>query len=1296
MAFCMSLSGQRLHFSNLSTESGLSNKMVNSIVQDSEGYIWFATAEGLNRYDGTQFKVFLNKPGDASSLSSSWVNDIHLLGDGRLIIATEKGVNIYNATDQTFEILRPDNDAQGLMANLRFKCVFEDADAIWFGTSEGLVSYSKASNYMNFVKLAPASLDSRANEVKEICRDARGNLWVATFDGLYLFNDKDFTHRRFAFISPLASANNYIASVCQMPDDSSHLYVGMSDGLAVLDLDDFSFKHYRAGDSGLPNNDIKFVKAFDSDRLMVGTNNGLSLFTPATEGFEVYSSSLIDRTSISGETVWCAFEDDHGIVWIGTNNGVSRVNKNSKKMDLFKVVTSGSEVHNVMVSDIYYLPDGRRWIGTKDGIMLYDKGMKYIKTYSSADSGLPHNQIKRIIDASNGTIWVGTNDGIAYFDRQRDRFVPVHPDRKDISLKYVYDMKEDVDGDIIVNISNGFCIFSPLYTTDGRVASYTCKDVKIDKMVPSGNTDVTYMDTDKSGKVWFGTINDGLFSYDKRTGEIRQFTFQAENGESLNSNRIYTLHVDSKGAVWVGTDMGLCRLDPSSGKFIRFENDMDLSRAVRTITSDSKGRIWLCLLNKIVMFDFEQNSKIVCDVLQELDCNELEYNSFYNSDDYIYFGGYGSLIRLDPLSIKINLQKSPMKITSTEVGKNSFSADFALLDYSSEQNNKYYFQLEGYDQDWQQTDAKRSNAYYSNLRPGKYTFKVRGCNPDGIFSKDTEYTFSIATPLLLRWWALMIYLLLASSLVAAGSWQYISHRKLSLQLDAEKEERNRVETLNKVKMNFFTNISHEFKTPLSLILGPLESLMDHTKDQKQLAQMELMKQNGERMLRLINQILDLREIDNDKISLNLSSGDIVVFAKKVFDSFRENADRRGMVYEFVSEPEINCSFDTDKMENILYNLLSNAFKFTPDNGTIQLCLSHTDSPSGPQLEISVVDSGQGMETEEQKHIFDRFYQGHAKSYEKISSTGIGLGLTKDFVELHGGRISVESAIGSGSTFHVTMPTNTKNVTGVEAVADDASLSDKRIVVVDDNADILSFIKLNLCDSFKIQTTTSSMRGLEIIKETCPDAVIADIMMPDMDGLELCRRIRADELTSHIPLIFLTAKSSEDDMANGYEVGADGYLTKPFSVKVLKAKIDTIIRSRDALKDLYKEKIQAKDQAVSAGTEDDKFMATIIKKIEENLDNSEYSVQDLCDDTAYSYLQLYRKVKAVTGITINEFIRNIRLSKAAYLLEHSDLRVSEIMYSVGFSTHSYFTKCFKDFYGVTPKEFAASHRAGGIE
>ena len=1296
---------EKIHFDNITTDAGLSSKMVLSLAQDRSGFIWMATAEGLNRYDGAEFRIYKHSPGDPLSLGASWVNDVCTLQDGRVVAATEMGLSLFDPAEETFRVFPAVNDTRNLLSTLRFHCLYEDEEAVWAGTSEGLVSISKVSGHLNFIKLDPAAASDRANEVKDILRDGRGRLWVATFDGLYLFNDRDYTHRRFEVRDrkPYDQENNYVSSLCLLPGAEDVLYVGTSNGLIVMSLEDFSFRCFRSETSLLCNNDIKCIAPFRGEAVLIGTASGLSVFSPDTQELENYASSLIDRTSLSSQTVWCSFEDAAGETWLGTGNGVSIISAHRENMEFYRVVEGDLDnVREVMVSDVVFLGE-EMWVGTAEGIRVYDRQMHLLRWYVFGESGLPHNMIKRLLLTRNGTLWVGTNNGVAVYDARSDRFVPLFPGRADSGVKYVYDMKEDADGDVIVNISNGLCLMTPVYQADGRLADCRLRTVRIDRMVSSGNTDVTYLETDHQGKIWFGTINDGLFSYDKKTGDIRQFVFRDDSPDSINSNRVYSLHTDSRGAVWVGTDMGLCRLDPRTGTFLRFGEDYELSQAVRTITSDEAGRLWICLLNQLVMFDFEQNSKIVYNVRRDLDCGELEYNSKGEKDGFLYFGGYGGVVRLDPRTARIRMERAPMRITAVSVpglpvkgldmpselrlkrNQNNITLSFALLDYPSRSDIKYLYRLDGYDSDWHSVAAPVHQASYSGLRPGKYRFRVKGGNPDGLYSDEAALSFTIREHPLLQGWALLLYAVLLGGLSLWGARQITQHRRLAHQLHEEKEERSRIESLNRVKMNFFTNISHEFKTPLSLILGPVESLLESDIDAKQRSQLELMKQNGERMLRLLNQILDLKKIDNEKLTLEPSSGDIVAFSRTVFDSFGENARRRGISYEFVAEEEIACTFDKEKVENILYNLLSNAFKFTPDGGRIQLSVTRLESPHQAAAQLVVRDTGQGMSEEDLAHIYDRFYQGAARSFEKISSTGIGLGLTRDFVELHGGTIDVESTLGKGSTFTVTLPIVQNPVL---PEGEPSQLQGKSLVVIDDNPDMLSFIKLNMSEDITVFTTPSATEGLNLVRTYCPDVVVLDVMMPECDGFELCRQIRADELTSHIPVIFLTARSNEDDIARGYACGADGYLTKPFSIKILRAKIDVLIESREKLKSHYGQKLQDSGSELPVETADDRFMSTLVKTIHANLDNSEYAVKDLCQDTPYSYLQIYRKVKALTGLTVNEFIRNIRLSRAAYLLEHSEMKVSEIMYSVGFGTHSYFTKCFKDYYGVTPKEYAS--------
>lgn len=1313
-----------LHFNNISTDSGLSNKMVLSIAQDSLGFIWMGTSEGLNRYDGVTFKVFTHVPGEENSLGSSWINAVLASDSGNLLIGTEMGLDRYDPETESISHYEAANDTRGLLQSLRVRCLYEDEKSIWVGTSDGLIEIDRKTDCLNFIKLAAGSSDSMANEVKAVTRDCRGRLWVGTYDGLYLFNESDYSARRFDVRRrwPYDQENNYISSLCVMPRTPDRLYVGTANGLAVLDVDDFSCRYFRAEDGGLCNNDIKALGRYSETSLLVGTADGLSVFDLETETFDNYTSSIVDRTSLPHETIWSMTEDKLGIVWLGTGNGVAKINKKRKSMDIFRVQrTEENYVRDIMVTDLARMPWGDFWLGTNSGIRVCDDQMRLLKTYSIGSSGLPHNVIKRIMVDSRGTAWVGTNDGLTYYDRRADRFVPVRLDGGGI-LKYVYDVKEDSDGDIVVNMSSGICIIHPETDKLGGISGCKSSVVSIDSFVSSVNTDVTFLSTDSLRRIWFGTINDGLFCFDRNDCSIVQFCFDPDDPQSINSNRIYTLHVDACNAVWVGTDMGLCRLDPDSGKFTRFADDMDLSHSIRTITSDSRNRLWLCSSDRIIMYDYEFDNKIVCDVAEDLDCRDIEYNSLYNSGgDYIYFGGYGGVIRLAPKAMDISMDKAPVRITGFSLAgtrvvpgskyrgrtllersvtlsdqivlshdQNTFSISFALMNYASVGNNRYMYMLNGFDRDWISVSGYSCTASYSSLNPGTYEFIVKGCNPDDVFSDEpARLVVKIKSPWWASIWALTLYLIATGGLLFAGYTVLKMRWHLMTQLRMEKLERAKMESLNKVKMNFFTNISHEFKTPLSLIIGPVESLLETAEDETQRSQLQIMKQNAKRMLRLINEILDLKKIDNEKLTLKTSAGEIVSFAEKVFQSFADNAERRNITYDFIAEEDISCTLDWDKVEKIIYNLLSNAFKYTPDMGSIQLIISR----SGNNVNIVVADTGQGIPGEDLERIFDRFYQGAARCYENVSSTGIGLGLAREFVQMHGGTISVESSPGAGSRFTVTIPRGAaeQEVTGMPATVEGQR---PRVVVIDDNEDMLTFIRLNLSDSYEVHTAHDGGTGLELVANLSPAIVICDVMMPDMDGYAVCQEIKGNILECHIPVILLTAKSGEDDKAEGYRAGADCFISKPFTIKVLRARMESLIESRIQLAKSFRNRLAMSPSAIEVESEDDRFMSLLVSAIEKNMSNPDYSVQDLCEEFPYSYLQIYRKVKALAGCSINELIRNIRLKRAAQYLEQSDIRVSEIIYNVGFNSHSYFTKCFREQYGMSPKEYAAMKRSEG--
>ena len=461
----------------------------------------------------------------------------------------------------------------------------------------------------------------------------------------------------------------------------------------------------------------------------------------------------------------------------------------------------------------------------------------------------------------------------------------------------------------------------------------------------------------------------------------------------------------------------------------------------------------------------------------------------------------------------------------------------------------------------------------------------------------------------------------------------------------------------------------------------------------------IMKQNAERLLRLINQIMDMRKIDNNKMKLSLGMGDIAAFGQEIYATFCDHARQRRIDYTFESHPFcINMLFDRDKIEKVFYNLLSNAFKFTPDGGRIALRIETMEQEGQYYVRITVRDTGCGIRSEEQTRIFERFYQTGNIPHEQAEGSGIGLMLTKDYVSLHGGEIEVESAPGAGSCFTVTLPCRSGFPDAADEVrsggnqdpehipADTTGGGMRKIVIVEDNEQMLGFMKTTLGGAYEVYTAADGQQGLEEIRRVYPDLIISDLMMPRMDGFEMCTLVRQDPLTSHIPLIMLTAKSNEGDRAASYNCGADAFISKPFSVKTLTTRIEGLIESRIKLQKLYRDRILSSPSEIVIESENDKFILKLIKVIEDNLENPDFNIQTLCESIDSSYQYVYRKVKALTGETINDFVRTIKLKRAAQYLCKGELRISEILYKSGFNSHSYFTKCFKEHYGMTPKEY----------
>lgn len=1322
LSMCVSLYAHPMFiFENVTTQNGLSSHDVRCIAQDKYGLMWFGTDEGLNRYDGLCFNVFKHTRSADSGLNSSWINCIYEDSDGNLWIGTEKGISVFDIETGRLEVLSDKHDTGNWLTTQRVTAFHEDRErAMWIGTSQGIVRYDKTGHKLEHFTLVHNPKNSLGNKITCIVEDLLGNLWIGTFDGVWRYSSETKDFEPFC-INVNSSQNNYIESIYLHPDDSGHIYLATSTGLTILDLNGNIVRSYNTSNSDICDNDVCCIIKYDDTHLLLGTENGLSLFDRVSETFKTVETVSENAASIPSNYIRMLFEDRNGTIWAMTSMGLSKLDRMTKPIELTYIEHNGKEE---LINDISRVSDDRFWLATQNGIMICNDDLGQTGRLSKRD-GLPHNIVKRIYRDSKGITWVGTNDGILYYDNARKRFVKVKGDG--VTFKYIYDIKEDCQGRIITNIPNGICIINPPGADENSLAMET---IDLSRHLSQGNSEIPYMYIDEDGTMWIGTICDGLIRIGT-DGSIRQYN---ENS-GLASDRIYSLFADRRKNIWIGTDLGLSLISYETGEVKSFDNDIYFSRSIRAITQDENGAMWFGTTNHLIKYNPETDERIVCSLQEQLGIRELMYNSVCIHDGFIFMSGNGFVMKFRPEDIAVNSIAPPVvisnfTITSTagnnkgktkevyvtaskEVhlkhNENSFRINFTMPYYMSSYSNSYMYMLENHDKTWHSTNGRNNWASWSNLKSGSYRFLVKGANSDGVSSESvSQLDIIILPPWWASAWAFLVYVLIGSLILSVIVMTVRSRMKISAQLKEEQHRNARVEKLNEMKMQFFTNISHEFRTPLSLIQGPVEFLMNSTKDEKTLAQLSIIKQNGDRLLDLINQIMDLRKIESGILTLNLEMTDIILYTRQLANNFRIKAANKNICYEIESELDtFTMAVDHRKYEKILFNLISNAMKFTPDGGSVSVHLQLAEQPftGREMMEISVSDTGCGIQPENLGLVFLRFYQepGNNAPHESMKGSGIGLVIAKDYVELHEGEISVKSRPGEGSTFSFTIPTDLKmsEIAGEDKTAAENAAADMqeplrpggnrpKIIIIEDDQDMLNFLRMMLDTDYDIYTATDGRQGLDMIRDVFPDIILTDLMMAGMDGLELCRNIKGNPLTSHIPVVILTARSSDDTHQQAYETGADSYLTKPFSVKTLHTRLNAILANRVKLQERYRKEFLKSPSELVINSQEDKFIHQLVKIVEDNMADPEFGVQQLCEKTKYPYQQVYRKIKMLTGESLNEFIRNIRLKRAAQYMANTDLRVSEVMYKVGFNSHSYFTKCYKEYFGVPPTEHSGSY------
>lgn len=1324
---------RELIFEHYTIDNGASASIAKTIFQDKIGYLWFGTHSGLDRYDGVNFKSYKNIPGDTLSIANGFV-----------------------------------------------QCIWEDKEEnLWIGTTNGLDKFIRSSEIFLHLNFNSISDDININNITSIQGDKDGTLWLGTEAGLIQF-DPSKNYLKHYYQNNLNSnslIHNQISAIYF--DNSNNLWIGTNGGLDKFEKDNESFTHYwkdpnyKSGfyRSGMVEKySITFLYGEDEGILWIGTNGGLLEFNLQTEKFILYESDPENQNSLSFHAVTSVCKENDNEIWVGTWVGLNLFNKQTKKFERFyhndKINTSLSHSN---VAAIFRERSGTLWITTYGGGInkanrtIYPFKQYFIHSWRETER-FSSASIMYLFERKDSTLLISMPDGLKKFNPGTEKF-------EDIIIKRnIRIAKEDQYGNLwlAINISSGRglervdqsgrnyvitdslgnrldFLINKIIEGDSNLVWACTEDgaglLKIDSrsnkyfIAYNFPTIIYSLHKDKYGLIWFGTREKGLYCFDpKQNRIIEHFQSDPKNIKSISGNSVFAIHEDRDGDIWLGTNIGLDKFDRSKKEFSHYtELDGLAHNWVNQVFEDSYNNLWVSTLKGVSKFDIKEQKFKNYDVLHGLISADRAGVGCQTRNGEIYLDSPGGLTRFHPDSIKDNPYVPPIVITSITVNnvqvsldnhlKLPFSSDnltfeFAALSYVRPEKNMYAYKLEGLDKDWIQAGT-RSSASYTNLDDGEYVFRVKGSNNDGIWNEaGASIKIIILPPWWKTWWAFTAYGVLLILLLHVVRTYDLKRQRLKHQLDLEREHAEKLEDVDRMKSNFFTNISHEFRTPLTLITGPAESIISKTSDENIKNDASIIKRNSNRLLQLVNQLLDLSKLDAGKLKLEASRGNIVSFVKGIVLSFESLSESKDIILKINSEKEfIEVYFDKDKMMKIISNLLSNSIKFTPNGGKILISINVLAEKS---VVIKIKDTGIGIPQKELPKLFDRFYQVDSSHTREFGGTGIGLALTKELVELHYGVIKVVSKESSPETklngwteVIITIPLGKSHFKSGEIVeenikpeSDSAFIEEQHyldyekspelalnhddnktiILVVEDNYDMREYIKKSLSDNYLVEEAVNGEQGIRIAEKIIPDLIITDLMMPKTDGNALTLKLKNDEKTSHIPIIILTAKSGQENLIEGLETGADEYLTKPFDIKELKLRIANLLKLRKNIQ----EKIIRGELHPFAGDKkfsilDQKFIVKINDIIEKHISDENFSIEEFGKEIGMSRSQFHRKLKALVGKSASLYLRSVRLNKAKKMLEEGRGNISEISYETGFSSPSYFTYCFKEEFGYPPSE-----------
>jgi signal transduction histidine kinase/ligand-binding sensor domain-containing protein/DNA-binding response OmpR family regulator len=1340
-------------FSHLTVSNGLSNNQITSIFKDSRGFMWFGTVSGLNRYDGFKFKIFNHQLNDSTSLNDNCVINITEGPNQTLWIKTRVGLNIYDPVTEEFIHNPATYITNGTTSRPQITDIYkiDQYNYLFIVPHQGFYLYneiSKKSTHCFHKDSQPTSINGGA--ISSVVPDIQNNIWIMYNNGLLeKFNTK--TNRVLYQTSIVKDADELGLNYASFMDSDGDIWIfspGGDRGVYLFNTSKQTLNHFskESASGRLSSNIINCVIQDDNGIIWIATDHGgITLLQKNSFKTDYLVTREDDNKSLAQNSIVALYKDNLGIVWGGTyKKGINYYHKDIIKFPL--IHHNPADRNSLPYDDVNRFAEddkGNLWIGTNgDGLIYFDRLANTFILYKHSavnKNSIGNDVIVSLCIDHEKKLWIGSYfGGLDCFDGKT--FVHYKHDESNLaslSDDRVWEITEDASNNLWVGTLAGG--LNKLDRKTGGFSHYKFGD----KNSIHSNY-ISSILNDKAGNIWIST-SWGIDEL-KKSGVIVHYYHRQNCKSCLIFNNISNLFIDSRGWVWAATREGVSVLNPVTGRFknIRKENGLP-DNSVKDVLEDNAHNIWLStsngLSNMIIEntnhdnLTYKLNNYDEADGLQGLDFNESA--SFKTRKGELIFGGANGFNIFNPVNItptdnkpevvltdlqlftknvapgqKINghviLPKSisESKQITLKYDENVFSIEFAALDFFNPDKTKIQYILQGYDKSWLNTDNKTRKVTYTNLDQGDYTFKIRAYN-DKLSGKTLMLHIIVMPPFWKSTIAYFIYFLLFVVGLYSIRRRGINKIKARFAFEQEREQAHRLHELDMMKIKFFTNVNHEFRTPLALILAPIDKILKQTQNPEHVQQIQLISRNARRLLNMVNQLLDFRKIEEQELQLQSVKGDIISFIEEVAMSFSDIAEKKNISFVFDSDTDLfETDFDHDKIERILFNLLSNAFKFTKEHGhvSILLNLQRNDRLDNDILEIKVIDTGIGIPAKKLGKIFERFFQSEVPDYMVNQGSGIGLAITKEFVKLHQGEITVESEENEGSCFTVRLPLINNNKNSVDmanaiihqsetlpAAAEKSSGKKPTVLLVEDNNDFRFYLKDNLKEYFHIIEAINGKEGWQKALALHPNLIVSDISMPEMNGIDLCTKLKNDSRTTHIPVILLTALTGEEQQLKGLNTGASDYLTKPFNFEILLSKIKNSLSQQDRMRKTYSKQVEINPSEIVVESPDELFVNKALQVIEHNIANAEFSVEELSSEMCMSRVTLYKKTLQLTGKSPVELIRTVRLKRATQLLENGYLTISQVSYKVGFKSQKYFTRSFKSEYNMLPSEYLATKK-----